>query len=30
MTLKQENKALAELIDAAWEDRGDLSPANAP
>ncbi len=30
MTLKQENKALAELIDAAWEDRSDLSPANAP
>ena len=30
MTLKQENKALAELIDTAWEDRGDLSPANVP
>lgn len=30
MTLKQEHKALADLIDTAWEERGELSPSNSP
>jgi len=30
MTFKQEHEALADLIESAWENRGDLSPSNAP
>jgi 2,3,4,5-tetrahydropyridine-2-carboxylate N-succinyltransferase len=30
MILKQEHKELAKLIDTAWEQRGELSPASAP
>jgi len=30
MTVKPEHKALAELIDTAWDKRGELTPSNAP